>query len=80
MKPQVYKYPEGDIYEGGWSKEGKRHGVGSLKFANGTMYDGRFEQGLFHGLGTLIFEDGSFYQGKFLKEHFRTATLMLLKY
>lgn len=38
---------------------GRRHGVGQLKFHDGTCYTGQFENGLFHGSGVLLFTDGS---------------------
>ena len=38
---------------------GRRHGVGQLKFQDGTCYAGQFENGLFHGSGVLFFTDGS---------------------
>lgn len=38
---------------------GRRHGVGQLKFQDGTCYSGQFENGLFHGSGVLFFTDGS---------------------
>lgn len=44
---------------------GRRHGVGQLKFQDGTCYSGQFENGLFHGSGVLFFTDGSrFMSGK----------------
>lgn len=38
---------------------GRRHGIGQLKFQDGTCYSGQFENGLFHGSGVLFFTDGS---------------------
>lgn len=38
---------------------GRRHGVGQLKFQDGTCYCGQFENGLFNGSGVLLFTDGS---------------------
>ncbi|KAM7385615.1 hypothetical protein PAMP_001690 [Pampus punctatissimus] len=43
----------------------RRHGVGQLKFQDGTCYTGQFENGLFHGSGVLLFTDGSRYEGEF---------------
>ncbi|XP_057289573.1 MORN repeat-containing protein 4-like [Hydractinia symbiolongicarpus] len=62
---QIYTYPEGDVYEGDWSHEGKKHGIGQLKLLDGSVYEGRFQHGLFNGVGTFKFADGSFYQGEF---------------
>lgn len=55
----------GDVYEGSWNKEGKKHGIGNLKFADGSIYEGKFEDGFFSGVGTLIYADGSKYEGNF---------------
>lgn len=43
---------------------GRRHGLGQLKFQDGTCYTGQFENGLFHGSGVLLFTDGSRYVSK----------------
>ena len=58
-------YDEGDEYEGEWSADGKRNGLGSLKLASGVRYTGQFESGFFHGSGVLSFPDGSKYEGHF---------------
>ena len=63
MSYQTYQYPEGDVYEGDWSKEGKKHGIGRISFQNGTKYEGRFMHGNFSGYGTLIFADKTVYAG-----------------
>eukprot|EP01064_Diplonema_japonicum_P005395 TRINITY_DN13621_c0_g3_i1.p1 TRINITY_DN13621_c0_g3~~TRINITY_DN13621_c0_g3_i1.p1 ORF type:complete len:620 (+),score=99.16 TRINITY_DN13621_c0_g3_i1:50-1861(+) len=38
-----FNYPDGDYYEGEW-KNGKRHGQGALRLANGYHYDGKWEE------------------------------------
>ena len=60
---QTYRYPEGDVYEGDWSKEGKKHGIGRITFNDGSMYEGRFMNGFFSGYGTLRLADGTVYTG-----------------
>ena len=60
---QTYKYPEGDIYEGDWSKEGKKHGIGKISFTDGTVYEGRFVNGFFAGYGSLRLPDNTVYAG-----------------
>ena len=60
---QTYRYPEGDVYEGDWSKEGKKHGIGKITFYDGSMYEGRFMNGFFSGYGTLRLADGTVYTG-----------------
>ncbi|XP_008323300.1 alsin isoform X3 [Cynoglossus semilaevis] len=39
-----------DHYEGQW-KEGKMHGLGTYRYANGEIYDGSFQDGMRHGHG-----------------------------
>nr|XP_057908425.1 alsin isoform X2 [Doryrhamphus excisus] len=41
-----------DQYHGHW-KDGKMHGVGTYRYANGEIYDGSFRDGLRHGHGML---------------------------
>ena len=42
------KYKEGgEVYEGEWSEEGRRHGKGCLSFADGSKYTGQFSAGFF---------------------------------
>ncbi|MCJ8730617.1 hypothetical protein PDJAM_G00186500 [Pangasius djambal] len=53
------------------SYTGRRHGVGQLKFSDGTCYKGHFENGLFHGSGVLMFPDGSRYEGEFVQGKFQ---------
>eukprot|EP00041_Stephanoeca_diplocostata_P005560 m.63967 g.63967 ORF g.63967 m.63967 type:complete len:155 (+) comp15866_c0_seq2:127-591(+) len=59
------KYEDSDEYRGQWSAEGKRHGLGVLKFADGTEYAGEFQNGMNAGFGVLTFSDGSSYSGEF---------------
>ncbi|CAH2323013.1 Hypothetical predicted protein [Pelobates cultripes] len=62
----------GEEYHGEW-KEGRRHGMGQLLFADGSIYIGQFENGLFSGYGVLTFPDGSRYEGEFLQGKFHGA-------
>lgn len=63
------EYSDGDVYEGEWTAQGKREGVGQLKLVNGDSYCGEFINGFFHGLGVLTLANGSKYEGMF--EHGR---------
>eukprot|EP00047_Mylnosiga_fluctuans_P001550 m.220863 g.220863 ORF g.220863 m.220863 type:complete len:158 (+) comp10471_c0_seq1:47-520(+) len=61
-----YSYQDGDKYKGQWSQgDLKRHGMGLLTFADGTVYAGQFAEGFFSGLGVLTFPDKSKYEGQF---------------
>ena len=51
--------------EGGWL-EGKKHGRGTLKAADGKLiYEGDFEKDKEHGQGRLITPNGGVYEGQF---------------
>jgi hypothetical protein len=47
-------------YEGDYNSAGKRHGEGTLEWANGDVYVGRFRNGFIDGTGTITFHDGKF--------------------
>ena len=57
-----------DIYSG-QIKNGKPHGAGELKYAQGNRkkYEGEFADGLPDGEGRLWFQDGDIYVGSFVK-------------
>jgi hypothetical protein len=59
------QYDGGEVYDGHWSEEGRRHGTGRLSFADGSKYKGQFSAGFFHGLGELVFPGGARYEGEF---------------
>lgn len=61
-----YRYQSGATYVGEWSPDGRRSGMGHLVFADGTRYDGNFDDGLCDGLGVLAFPDGAKYEGEFM--------------
>lgn len=42
------EYGEGEVYEGEWDGDGRRHGKGCLTFSDGSKYKGQFKAGLFH--------------------------------
>lgn len=44
-------------YNGAW-KSGKQHGKGVLKFADGRVYKGDFEDGIIKGYGSIIWPNG----------------------
>jgi len=41
------------------------NGMGTSRYANGTVYKGRFRNGMFNGHGTLTMTDGSVFEGEF---------------
>ena len=42
---------EGDEYRGEWNLQGQHHGEGRLKYADGGLYTGPFQEGKRHGEG-----------------------------
>ena len=41
-------YGGGEVYDGEWDGEGRRHGRGCLVFSDGSKYKGQFKAGFFH--------------------------------
>ena len=50
-------YPNGDHYEGE-TKDGKRHGKGTMIYSNGDRYEGQWKDGKRHGQGTYFYASG----------------------
>ncbi len=53
-------------YWGGW-KNGKKHGKGTFKWPNGTIYDGHWEADKMHGEGVIKTPEGKRINGKWDK-------------
>ncbi len=51
-------------YVGAWAN-GKRHGVGTFIYADGSRYHGDWVEGQKHGHGVYTYSDGRVYQGDF---------------
>ena len=63
----VYTCPEfnGNTYSGSW-KFDKFNGFGKHTWADGDIYEGKWQNGLMHGKGgTYTFSNGSVYSGEF---------------
>ncbi|TDG48884.1 hypothetical protein AWZ03_004787 [Drosophila navojoa] len=65
VKVGGWRYEDASRYIGEWNQRGQKHGIGHLQFADGTRYDGQFQEGLSQGLGCLWFPDGAKYEGEF---------------
>ena len=63
---QKFTYPVGDIYDGEWNSEGRKHGYGVLILTDNTQYTGQFINGFSHGHGILKFPDEASYEGEFV--------------
>mmetsp|Transcript_32327 Transcript_32327/g.59780 ORF Transcript_32327/g.59780 Transcript_32327/m.59780 type:complete len:264 (+) Transcript_32327:189-980(+) len=65
---KIYLYKDlGGVYEGQF-KDGKRHGIGTLKWADGDEYEGEWKAGKPHGRGTMKYANGDVYKGQFEKD------------
>ena len=62
----LLRYPNGDVYEGGFSKTGAKHGRGTYRYASGALYEGFFEDNAQHGLGRYWDEKGVLLGGEYL--------------
>ena len=63
---QKFTYPQGDIYDGEWNNDGRKHGYGILILKDDTQYTGQFMNGFCHGHGILKFSDGNMFEGEFI--------------
>ncbi|MCW2237516.1 caspase family protein [Azospirillum canadense] len=70
----VYKFPNGDVYEGAWGRGGggfgltgtvSKDGVGIYRFANGQVYEGEWKGDQMSGVGVMTFTSGDRYEGTF---------------
>ena len=59
------KYTDGSVYEGRVDAEGKREGRGTLRGADGSVYEGQWAGDLRQGFGWLIAASGMEYTGEF---------------
>ena len=55
---------DGD-YDGEYNSAGEREGRGTLKRADGAVYQGEFKAGKMEGVGTLLLASGAQYTGEF---------------
>jgi len=51
----IMKYDKGGAFYHGHFLDGKRHGEGTFKYANGDIYSGMWEKGKKHGKGTYVY-------------------------
>jgi antitoxin component YwqK of YwqJK toxin-antitoxin module len=58
----VYKWSDGDKYEGDW-KNGKFEGKGKYYYSNGSTFEGKYKLGKKHGEGVFIKKNGDEYEG-----------------
>lgn len=64
---EISDHPEKDSYVGQYNGDGKRHGLGTYTWEDGTVYQGRWRNDLMEGKGSLKFANGNKYEGNFSK-------------
>jgi len=62
--------PDGAIYQGLSSFEGKIEGFGVSYNADGSIYEGEWKNGLYSGIGRLVFAEDHMYEGEFKEGKF----------
>ena len=58
----VYKWSDGDKYDGEW-KEGKFNGKGKYFYSNGSTFTGIYKHGKKHGAGVFVDAKGKDFEG-----------------
>lgn len=53
------RYRDGSVYQGEFGAHGTRHGYGTMKFADGTMYAGSWKNDKRDGYGLVTARDGT---------------------
>ena len=54
----------GDFYNGAVNENGTAHGIGEMRYAAGSVYDGDWRNGKVNGKGTMKSADGEEYDGE----------------
>lgn len=74
MREGVVEFADGR-YEGGFNKEGQRHGAGIYEYNNGDRYEGSSRNGKRHGRGNFVWANGDRFKGEYRngKRHGRGA-------
>ena len=62
------QYSKEISYRGSW-KKGNFHGLGKMKYANGTTFTGFFKNGAKHGYGHITYTNGYQYNGDWIDGH-----------
>jgi hypothetical protein len=57
---------EGGEYDGGRDAQGRKHGVGRMRYANGDCYSGAWSGGKRHGIGRYTKPSGEMVEGRFV--------------
>ncbi len=67
LERKEHVWTDGSRYQGEWLKD-QPHGYGTLTYATGAQYWGRFEHGRRHGQGMMKYENGDEFEGSWHKD------------
>lgn len=62
----VFRYANGDRYEGDVSETFQREGQGVMQWESGDVYTGQFQADIIEGIGKKTYNDGDFYEGQWV--------------
>lgn len=62
-------YTDGE-YEGNLNGEGERTGRGIMKYSEGDVYEGEWNDDMMEGVGTMVYADGDKFTGSFIQGNF----------
>lgn len=65
MRKGIYRFSNGNVYEGSLNKRAQFEGYGIYKWKNGCKYIGNWKDGKKWDMGTSIFSTGIIYIGKY---------------
>lgn len=64
LQYRTVKFENGEVYQGQLSKDGRRHGLGTCIYPDGTLYQGFWNNDLKHGIAKYV-TNGYQYEGIF---------------
>ena len=64
IQEPMIKFPDGEIYEGGWNLKNQRNGYGILINKEGSVFKGLWENDNFGKYGAFIDNNGNYYIGE----------------
>jgi curved DNA-binding protein CbpA len=64
-KPRKRSEPTQPMYQGEQDKYGRPNGFGKMKYIDGDIYEGNFENGYRSGQGKMMYRNGNTYEGNF---------------
>jgi MORN repeat len=57
-------YENGDAYKGQFNEKKQKHGIGTILFANGILYEGEWKNDIIDGYGMMVHPSGKIFNGE----------------